>query len=183
MWQTGSYVPDADVNIDTNDSDSGVGSFAVDDNNENKDRSAHTPDHSKLSPGLSHLSPWIDDEVVSVFVHAICLVDDVSVALAMPFVDVLSKGASYISSFRFVVYCGCLCYDSRNIGRISLQHSLEKNCSHRAFAVSTLLFAVVQSGRQESDEKNPNPVLKFADDRARGNGAFLYPRTNGMEVR
>eukprot|EP00750_Incisomonas_marina_P026316 INCI5897.1.p1 GENE.INCI5897.1~~INCI5897.1.p1 ORF type:complete len:929 (+),score=135.45 INCI5897.1:1152-3938(+) len=138
MWKISSQISDADhVNIESNDSDSGDDFFATDNTDASTNCSVRTDKRRIPRREMSHLSPWIDDEVVSIFVHAVCLVDDVSVALTMPFVDVLLKAAAYVSSFR---------------------------------------------GRQESDETNPNPVLKFADDCARGNGAFLYPRTNGMEA-
>ena len=172
MWKISSQISDADhVNIESNDSDSGDDFFATDNTDASTNCSVRTDKRRIPRREMSHLSPWIDDEVVSIFVHAVCLVDDVSVALTMPFVDVLLKAAAYVSSFRFVGSRFSYCTGRAHV------------CQSRNCVINDFLVFVVQSGRQESDETNPNPVLKFADDCARGNGAFLYPRTNGMEVR
>ena len=50
---------------------------------------------------LQDLSHYLHDKVLALFVHGICLLDEIEVALAMPLVDILDLATVYTQSFWY----------------------------------------------------------------------------------
>ena len=90
-----SYSDDGDNESEEHSAEDSTDSDSHEFNSSNEEDEVEFQTNSK-----DHYEQWLVDDVLSVFLHAICLLDDVQTALSMPALDVLALGAAYVASFQ-----------------------------------------------------------------------------------